>query len=276
MNEQNQPNAAECERLLAALSTPFSSAELRWKVRNRTPDGSRGLAIPFADPRAYTDRLNSLFTPAGWTRTYETHQMAGLSRQVGGRQVSTGKVMVTCVVEIFGIGRHSGTGEAWADEDNALTGAEAQSFKRACACFGLGRYLYEVLAKGEDAFWVPLDRDGRPTRYPELPEWAGGSALEVAARHSHAVPASTPALMTGSTSPGGISDAARSAEISMVPSPETARAPLRFTPEFEKFREELGARLHASISLRPVRIPIWTKGRVRPRPPGPEPLFRAC
>ena len=26
--------------------------------------------LPFADPRAYTDRLNELFTPSGWTREY--------------------------------------------------------------------------------------------------------------------------------------------------------------------------------------------------------------
>jgi len=39
------------------------------------------------------------------------------------------------------LGTHSGTGEAWADDENAMTAAEAQAFKRACSCFGLGRYL---------------------------------------------------------------------------------------------------------------------------------------
>ena len=43
---------------------------------------------------------------------------------------------------IFALGSHSATGEEWADNDNAGTSAEAQAFKRACACFGLGRYLY--------------------------------------------------------------------------------------------------------------------------------------
>ncbi len=248
MNEQNQPNAAECERLLAALSAPFGSGELRWKVRSRMPDGSRGLVIPFADPRAYTDRLNSLFTPSGWTRAYETHQMAGLSRQVGGKQVPTGKVMVTCVVEIFGIGRHSGTGEAWADDDNALTGAEAQAFKRACACFGLGRYLYELLSGGEDSFWVPLDQEGHPTQYPELPEWAIGAPAGPNPQPVRAVPATSPI-------PAGSGDAAacagrevgQSATVSGSQSREPQRAPLRFAPEFAKYREELGARLHGSI-----------------------------
>ena len=52
------------------------------------------------------------------------------------------KVLVTCELTIFGLGSHSATGEEWADNDNAGTAAEAQAFKRACSCFGLGRYLY--------------------------------------------------------------------------------------------------------------------------------------
>jgi hypothetical protein len=52
------------------------------------------------------------------------------------------KVLVTCELMIFGLGTHSATGEEWADNDNAGTSAEAQAFKRASSCFGLGRYLY--------------------------------------------------------------------------------------------------------------------------------------
>src|SRR5437867_8622956 len=43
----------------------------------------------------------------------------------------------------------------------------AQAFKRACACFGLGRYLYDL-----DTVWVDLDQYNRPVRTPNLPEWA--------------------------------------------------------------------------------------------------------
>ena len=61
-------------------------------------------------------------------------------------------MLVTCEVTIFGLGSHSATGEEWADNDNAGTAAEAQAFKRACACFGLGRYLYCFTGT-----WVDLD-----------------------------------------------------------------------------------------------------------------------
>jgi len=77
------------------------------------------------------------------------------------------KVMVTCEVTVFGLGSHSATGEEWADDDNAVTSAEAQSFKRACACLGLGRYLYYFTGT-----WVDLDEHKRPKSVPQLAGWA--------------------------------------------------------------------------------------------------------
>ena len=75
--------------------------------------------------------------------------------------------MVTCEVTVFGLGSHSATGEEWADDDNAVTSAEAQSFKRACACLGLGRYLYYFTGT-----WVDLDERKRPKAVPQLAGWA--------------------------------------------------------------------------------------------------------
>ena len=99
--------------------------------------------VPSADPRAYTDRLNSLVTAAGWTREYTVEVVHGFERRKKGvdHPVAAAKVLVVCKVTIFNLGTHSGTGEAWADDENAMTAAEAQAFKRACSCFGLGRYL---------------------------------------------------------------------------------------------------------------------------------------
>ena len=68
---------------------------------------------------------------------------------------------------VHGLGSHTGVGEEWADDQNAATRAEAQAFKRACACFGLGRYLYDL-----DTVWVDLDQYNRPVRTPNLPDWA--------------------------------------------------------------------------------------------------------
>lgn len=82
-------------------------------------------------------------------------------------QKTVAKVFVTCELSISGLGAHSATGEAWADDENAGTSAEAQAFKRSAACFGLGRYLYYF-----EGVWVDLDDRKRPRTVPSLPQWA--------------------------------------------------------------------------------------------------------
>jgi hypothetical protein len=40
------------------------------------------------------------------------------------KTIQTGKILVTCIVTIPGLGAHTGSGEEWADNENAMTGAE--------------------------------------------------------------------------------------------------------------------------------------------------------
>jgi hypothetical protein len=155
----------EIKRLIQELEIPFEPSIIAWRVTNTSQDKTRGQVIPFTDQRAYTDRLNTLFTPAGWTRKYMIHTSANFER--GKDQKMVAKVLVTCELAIFGLGSHSATGEQWADNDNAGTAAEAQAFKRTCSCFGLGRYLYYF-----EGVWVDLDKRKRPKNIPQLPDWA--------------------------------------------------------------------------------------------------------
>ena len=150
------PLGMNVNKLLPELEVPFSPDQVRWRVTNTTSDKKRGQIVPYADCRAYTDRLNALFTPQGWTREYKVQTMANITRVKKGESIVSGKVLVICTVTILGIGAHSGTGEEWADDDNGMTSADAQAFKRACSCFGLGRYFYDI-----QAIWVDLDQIGR-------------------------------------------------------------------------------------------------------------------
>jgi hypothetical protein len=154
----------ELNEVLRALAVPFDATVVQWRVTERSDDRMRGLMLPYADPRAYSDRLNDLFTPAGWSRKYTVQASASVQRSKRG---PAAKILVTCEVTIGCIGTNSGTGEEWLDRENALTGAEAQAFKRALSCFGLGRYLYDL-----DGEWVDLDQNGLPRRIPRLPRWA--------------------------------------------------------------------------------------------------------
>ena len=161
------PSGLDVTKLLAELEVPFSPDQVRWRVTNTTNDKKRGQIVPYADSRAYTDRLNALFTPQGWTREYKVETMTNITRVKKGESIVSGKVLVTCTVTILGIGSHSGTGEEWADDDNGMTSADAQAFKRACSCFGLGRYFYDF-----NAIWVDLDQNRQPVRTPALFAWA--------------------------------------------------------------------------------------------------------
>ena len=130
-----QVAAERVKELVAALEVPFDPSQIEWRVMNTTKNQqpARGQVVPYADQRAYTDRLNALFTPAGWTRKYAIHTSANFERSKD--QKIAAKVLVTCELTIFGLGSHSATGEEWADDDNAGTAAEAQSFKRSLRLF---------------------------------------------------------------------------------------------------------------------------------------------
>lgn len=161
------PAGLDTQKLLAELEVPFPPHQVHWRVMSTSNDKRRGQIVPYADPRAYTDRLNTLFSPQGWTRDYRVETLNNITRVKKGETIVTGKVLVTCTVTIAGFGSHAGTGEEWADDDNGFTAADAQAFKRACCQFGLGRYFYDFIAS-----WVDLNQNRQPRKVPPLPAWA--------------------------------------------------------------------------------------------------------
>jgi Rad52/22 family double-strand break repair protein len=196
VNTQSQFTPEQIKGFVSRLEMPFDPSVVEWRVTNTSKGGKpRGVVIPYANQRAYTDRLNELFTPAGWTRRYTVHTSANFQREKDQKTVA--KVFVTCELTIFGIGSHSATGEEWADDENAGTSAEAQAFKRASACFGLGRYLYYF-----EGTWVDLDERKRPKTIPQLPQWATPTGWNCGLR---------PNLVTRSDSEAGDSKATASA-----------------------------------------------------------------
>jgi hypothetical protein len=102
--------------------------------------GDRALALAYGDVRAYQNRLDEV-CGANWSVSYTPW---------GER--------IICNLTIFGVTRSS-TGEPDGDSERAEIGgtvAEAQAFKRACAMFGLGRYLYTL-----PSVWADYDKEKR-------------------------------------------------------------------------------------------------------------------
>jgi hypothetical protein len=157
--------------ILAKFKEPFNPRDINWVVKATGAGrrGKQGLVLPYADCRVYTARLDEVVTSAGWTDEYSVQVVEGFDRRRKGAEkpIASAKVLVVCRLTLFGLGAHSGTGECWADDENVLTSADAQAFKRACSDFGIGRYLYDIPGQ-----WVDLDDNERPTFTPRLPDWA--------------------------------------------------------------------------------------------------------
>jgi hypothetical protein len=134
------------KELLAQLAQPFEPKHITWKPGATTKDGGKCMAMAYADLRAYQDRLDELM---------------GLDWSV--RYTFWGDNRIACELTLYigdALGRREGitrtsTGEMEAqDEKNGMGGtvAEAQAFKRACAMFGMGRYLYDL-----PSVWIEFD-----------------------------------------------------------------------------------------------------------------------
>mgnify|MGYP006946110877 FL=1 len=99
-------------------------------------DTKQALALAYAELRAYQNRLDEV-CGLDWSVSY----------------LPWGERII-CHLTIHGITRSS-TGEPDGDaerrEDSGVT-AEEMAFKRACACFGLGRYLDNL-----PVLWVDYD-----------------------------------------------------------------------------------------------------------------------
>jgi len=224
--------STEQQSCLQKLAVPFHPDAINWRVTNKSKDGKRGCVIPYGDQRAYTDRLNEIFTPAGWTRVYQVTTLSPVTRVKRDKTIQTGKVIVTCVVSIQGLGSHSGSGEMWADDDNAMTRAEAQAFKRACSCFGLGRYFYNFAE-----MWVDLNDHGHPASLPTLPKWALPAGVVPTKRTEEQSSSAAPAKAVGN----------KNTSRQAATKPATGTLDSTLTQQIEGFRRKVGDALYFEI-----------------------------
>lgn len=124
------------EQILQELSKPFHPSHITWKPGAMNGKKDSALALAYADLRAYQVRLDEA-CGMDWSVSYTPW---------GER--------IICHLTVNGVTRSS-TGEPDSDSDrneNSGTVSEAQAFKRACAMFGLGRYLYNL-----PSLWIEYD-----------------------------------------------------------------------------------------------------------------------
>lgn len=151
MSEEHVPyTTGDVEAALRRLQEPFPPEAHDFKPQATTRDNKRAMGVPYVDPRLYQERLDAV-DPL-WTSQIEV-------------QTLQNRVFVVSTVTVLGRSR-SATGESMlqsvnrrgevTEENNPLTSAEAQAFKRACTAHGLGRYLY-----GLPKWWADYDDQRR-------------------------------------------------------------------------------------------------------------------
>lgn len=122
--------------VLEKLRLPFHPSLVRWLPGAVNKDQTKAMAMAYADVRGYQNRLDEV-CGMDWSITFTPW---------GDRLI--------CHLTIAGVTRSS-TGEPDSQSERSEIGGtatEAQAFKRACAMFGLGRYLYQL-----PTAWVEYD-----------------------------------------------------------------------------------------------------------------------
>lgn len=133
------------DEIYSDLCKPFPPEAVELLPGSLTSDKKRALAVPFADLRAYQNRLDSVAGAGNWSVSYRPW----------------GDSAVICTLTILGISRED-VGEEKQSDPNCHTSAVAQAFKRTCSSFGLGRYLYEL-----PGVWAEMDSSGKRLLNPE-------------------------------------------------------------------------------------------------------------
>jgi len=232
--------------LVEHLRTPFPPAEIKFLPKSPVQRGDAWicLALPYADKRAYEDRLNAL-VPGRWS----TPAMTPL---VAGNKLVIPVTLVICEVA------HTDVGEAFLtslsrkgeprEEENAATEAYSQAFRRACAQVGLGRYLYDL-----PKAWVPYDPQKRAIA---LAEEELRQLAERLYRKAGLLPATPAAGLNGAAAsrPGpeqmqadrsrGSEQPASAQEIAGAPAPVLPQAPVQHSsPHMDEERTAASAQV---------------------------------
>ena len=140
---------------------PFSASDVSWKLQRTIKDKMRGLAVPYLDARAISDRLDNVVGQNNWKDEYSIwHRYTDKVKQQG---KETDKLVNSqlCTIYIYDDEKKEWIGKTDGAENTdfeAVKGGLSDSFKRAAVKWNIGRYMYSF-----DAVWVDLeDEYGKP------------------------------------------------------------------------------------------------------------------
>lgn len=136
---------ATAQDLFDALSAPFPTESIDWRVGATSADKSKGIALAYIDARTVMDRLDSVCGLDGWKNADEWRPDGSIDCHLSIRMPG-GEWITKC-------------GGAGATDMEGQKGARSDALKRAAVLFGVGRYLY-----GMESPWVEIVPAGKSFR----------------------------------------------------------------------------------------------------------------
>jgi hypothetical protein len=136
---------SDCETaqdLLDALSMPFMTEYIEWRIGSMNTEKTRGLPLAYIDARAVMDRLDSACGVDGWQCRYQVNGTKTICEL--GVKMPTGEWLW----------KADGAGDT---DFEAEKGALSDAFKRAAVRFGIGRYLYDLKSG-----WIAIENKRIP------------------------------------------------------------------------------------------------------------------
>lgn len=158
------------------LAVPFPANKIRWRVGNKSKDKTKATALAYIDARDVMERLDAVCGVSGWKDEYVTEPPRMVRKTKKGwngqpdehwNEQICGRVI--CKLSIRDpetgewISKCDGAGETNVEGEK---GGISDAFKRAAVKFGVNRDAYSI-----DAVWLPIDKWGKFTQSPQVPDW---------------------------------------------------------------------------------------------------------
>ncbi len=126
---------------------PFASNDVSWKIQRTNKEKTRGMAVPYLDARAISDRLDAVVGQYGWKDSYTMWHDCVMDGKEKSSQLCTISIYDTELKEWIGK-----TDGAENTDFEAVKGGLSDAFKRAAVKWNIGRYLYSF-----EPVWVNLE-----------------------------------------------------------------------------------------------------------------------
>ena len=142
-----------------ALSAPFSTDEIQWRICSTNRDKTSGCAVGYIDSRAIQNRFDNVLGKENWQNHFTAVPASNSKDQIAN----------ICTISIYypdrkeWIVKSDGAG---CTDIEPVKGGISDAFKRAASMWGCDRYMYEL-----SEVWVDLENQKyikRPEGYTKL------------------------------------------------------------------------------------------------------------